>query len=1552
MADNFDELQIIIEAEAQRAKSELDQLIDKITRSQQALMSTEKTASQFGSAFTKSMSNIDMGNVKNGTRKAEGYVKGVAKDLAKDLILQFKIEDINAQDKVRSLTDDIARMNWEYGKSKKLTGQAGDFFNIQNKLTEHLSEIIQQTHNARQEIASEVSGIYDEILSSGKIRIPANALKEIEWSSLDGLLKQHLNSHIGTPIENFVEEVKGRLGDVFETFAKGSNLDMSVTEDQVKVLIGLLQQFRAETEKSPLFSKEQVNDGVLGVVSDRMQQVYDQAQKTFLNSSEKAEVFQQSIANVRKEIGGLNSDYADQGNRFNTAEQITKEIDRLQGKIYDLKTRSQLSDIGGKGFLTAAREAAIYENEIDSLKAKLETLQVVPTNSTELTQSCLDAIDRIVAEEERLANMTDETEESFVRFNAEKAKIGSAAGVNDVTTTTQEMGDSAAEATEKYSTLRNTIDFIKKTIAESDANLFAELDLTRPKQEFIELTQGIEQAQTKLDKLKADMDRGLETNKKFSSTTTFRKLKYDIEETENTLKAFQADLDEMGTHTHEINWEGIGKRGSDAFNVVKSAVTRLINSVRRLTSALGTKISNGFKNITKNATGLDAVAKKLSKSLLRVSNMLRLMVIRMALRGVINEAKQGFIDLIAFSDKTANSYNKIRNAIKYLADSLAALTAPLLNASSTFSGLGNIIDFIADKVVALVNVINQLTSALLGHSTWIKATKQTKDYAAAATEAGKAAKGALQPFDELNNLTSNQGGSGSGGSGTGGAQYEELPIDQKWADIAEWLKEQWQKADFTELGTIVGNKLKDALSKIPWDDIKKECYNIGKRIGTFINGFVEVPGLAETIGKTVGEAINSAVQLIAGFVDNTHFDSIGTFIGTSIVSAIETIDWEAIKGTASNLGAKLAEGVNAMFDTEVLESLGKAVGESLVSGINLFYKFITGIDFSGLGEHIKGGINNFLNTMSAKDLEGLSGWQKLGGAISGAITGFLTTANMVLGDENSRKKVASAISEFIDSIQWRDIYDGIINLGSNIIKAVGAVIEGIFKSEKFKTDGLSIAIDASLLAISVTGGVALAKTLGAAVLSAIGGKIAIEATLVVAIGAVGWQIGKTIYETLDQKTLDMTIGEQVSYIVNTSIGEATYAVKLMLTDPDGNPLLKFGNNWLMHLLPGGGAVSAVVNLTSGNIAEDLKWWRDNTTIGRKVDLVKGSIDTFVGNIINNPEQTFKVKAEDVGGLLKSILQLIQDIKAFCLKPVEFTLNTVFNDAKTGAIDGVIKKFFGSDKPQTTTATIDSTVEEKGEGNNKPSSFLKNVWDKFTGANAKKDATLTINQNGAKAKDVSDAYKALKKFPKKPISKKARLDIEQNITHNGKGTTVAGLTKSTNGVESLLENWKQLSGQKRVELIASAEWAANTKEGLENSLNKAGISVDVTAQVKAVNYAASQQHINANGGVFKLGQWHQVNKFAAGGVPNQGQMFIAREAGPELVGNLGGGTAVMNNDQIVASVSDGVYKAVVAAMSGMQTGTTVMLEGDAAKMFKVVQKYGNDYQRRTGNPVFA
>ena len=111
---------------------------------------------------------------------------------------------------------------------------------------------------------------------------------------------------------------------------------------------------------------------------------------------------------------------------------------------------------------------------------------------------------------------------------------------------------------------------------------------------------------------------------------------------------------------------------------------------------------------------------------------------------------------------------------------------------------------------------------------------------------------------------------------------------------------------------------------------------------------------------------------------------------------------------------------------------------------------------------------------------------------------------------------------------------------------------------------------------------------------------------------------------------------------------------------------------------------------------------------------------------------------------------------------------------------------------------------------------------------------------------------------------------------------------------------------------------------------------------------------ASGGVYSGGIWHDITHYAVGtsNAPT-GQVFVAREAGPELVGTLGGHTAVMNNDQIVASVSDGVYRAVKSAMgSGKQNlNVTFKVEGDPNGIFRVTQKKANEYFRATGNPAF-
>lgn len=52
----------------------------------------------------------------------------------------------------------------------------------------------------------------------------------------------------------------------------------------------------------------------------------------------------------------------------------------------------------------------------------------------------------------------------------------------------------------------------------------------------------------------------------------------------------------------------------------------------------------------------------------------------------------------------------------------------------------------------------------------------------------------------------------------------------------------------------------------------------------------------------------------------------------------------------------------------------------------------------------------------------------------------------------------------------------------------------------------------------------------------------------------------------------------------------------------------------------------------------------------------------------------------------------------------------------------------------------------------------------------------------------------------------------------------------------------------------------------------------------------------------------VNWYASGGFPEVGELFVANESGPELVGTVNGRTAVANNDQIVEGIAQGVASA--------------------------------------------
>lgn len=99
----------------------------------------------------------------------------------------------------------------------------------------------------------------------------------------------------------------------------------------------------------------------------------------------------------------------------------------------------------------------------------------------------------------------------------------------------------------------------------------------------------------------------------------------------------------------------------------------------------------------------------------------------------------------------------------------------------------------------------------------------------------------------------------------------------------------------------------------------------------------------------------------------------------------------------------------------------------------------------------------------------------------------------------------------------------------------------------------------------------------------------------------------------------------------------------------------------------------------------------------------------------------------------------------------------------------------------------------------------------------------------------------------------------------------------------------------------------------------------------------------------------VDWYANGGFPNKGQLFVANEVGPEMVGTMDGRTAVANQQEITQGIANAVYPAVYnavrAAMAESSNNVNVTLQGDADKLFTMVQDKANNYTNMTGQAAF-
>ena len=165
-------------------------------------------------------------------------------------------------------------------------------------------------------------------------------------------------------------------------------------------------------------------------------------------------------------------------------------------------------------------------------------------------------------------------------------------------------------------------------------------------------------------------------------------------------------------------------------------------------------------------------------------------------------------------------------------------------------------------------------------------------------------------------------------------------------------------------------------------------------------------------------------------------------------------------------------------------------------------------------------------------------------------------------------------------------------------------------------------------------------------------------------------------------------------------------------------------------------------------------------------------------------------------------------------------------------------------------------------------------------------------------------------------------------------------------EAIIKLWTKLTELPGKALQLGKDIFNNIIQGLKDAVSSAGkaLSDFGTGFLNGLKSALGIE-VKVNGTKGSTG------KFAAGGFPDTGELFVAREAGPELVGSIGNRTAVANNDQIVAAVSEGVYQAVSRATSNNGGNTVVQLLIDGEIFYqKVLEKNRREIIRTGANPM--
>ena len=265
-----------------------------------------------------------------------------------------------------------------------------------------------------------------------------------------------------------------------------------------------------------------------------------------------------------------------------------------------------------------------------------------------------------------------------------------------------------------------------------------------------------------------------------SARTKARTLQDEVDRYQDALYYAEQKGLGLGDPEYDKAYKGLtlAKKAAEAYK--KSLIG--VDNTQKKAGKSANKMSGSMKRVRKEAIPL-------TKSVLKLSNMFKLMLIRMSLRAAIKSAQEGFQNLARYSDETNKSISLLMSANTRLNNSFSTAFAPLLQVAAP--ALKQMIDLLSTGAT----YAGQFIAALTGKSTFVKAVDVEEDYAGSLKETNdelkekeKATKKLAFAFDDLIQAQGGKVDTDAYKPPTPDQMFETVEIEADIKDFAETVK--------------------------------------------------------------------------------------------------------------------------------------------------------------------------------------------------------------------------------------------------------------------------------------------------------------------------------------------------------------------------------------------------------------------------------------------------------------------------------------------------------------------------------------------------------------------------------------------------------------------------------------------------------------------------------------------------------------------------------------------------------------------------------------------